>query len=123
MQQGQILAKQMVKTAVSPITTCFSQMLIMWFVGGNVSPMALMMFANLLGIVLANASNVNKAFAKYSKVDKSQVNMFKLLYLICCFVPLSVAFYKFSKLGIFPTHDADFIPTLEKRKPLQEMIN
>ena len=95
----------------------------MWFVGGNVSPMALMMFANMLGTTMKNVSNVNKAFAKYSKMDKSQVNIFKGLYVICCFIPLLVALFRFSKLGIFPTHDADFIPLLEKRKAMQEMIN
>ena len=113
--QIQMLTKQMLTTAISPVTGSFMMMFMMWLIGSSVSPITLMMFVTMIGTTITNLSNTNNIFNKFSKVDKSSLKLFKLIYIVCCFIPMAFVLYRFSKLGILPNKDADFIPLLEQR--------
>ncbi|GAT91930.1 hypothetical protein conserved [Entamoeba histolytica] len=114
--------KQAFSTALGPVTSNIPMLLMAWLTGSSVSYINLMFTATLINNFVNSLSNVNEVFKKYTSIDKSTILILKVVYLIACCGILGIAVYKFSKMGILPNRDSDFLPSLSQRMIVQEII-
>ncbi|EDR22119.1 hypothetical protein, conserved [Entamoeba dispar SAW760] len=114
-QQLQMKIKQAFSTALGPVTSNIPMLLMAWLTGSSVSYINLMFTATLISNFVNSVSNVNEVFKKYTTIDKNTILILKVVYLIACCGILGIAVYKFSKMGILPNRDSDFLPSLSQR--------
>ncbi|KAL7719569.1 hypothetical protein QTN25_003272 [Entamoeba marina] len=114
-QQKQSKLKKALSVSFSPITQTLLPAFMAWLMGTSVNYINIMLSFMLLSTFFSTLTNVNKAFKPYQIIEKSVLNIYKIIYIVCCFVILGLVIYKFKGMGIMPNRPADFISSLEER--------
>ena len=93
-------------------------MFMMWMTGSSLSIYTIMFTMQFAMSPFKAIFNVNQAFEQFD-TKGIQLKLPKLIYIGCNLITVSLAAYKFSKMGIIPVLCADWAGLFTPRLPLE----
>ena len=104
--------------AKSPLSQLPMMMFMMWMTGTNLSIYTIMFTMQFAMSPFKAIFNANQAFEQFEFKGLS-LTLPKLMYIGCNLVTVSLAAYKFSKMGIIPVLCADWAGLFTSRLPME----